>query len=58
MAVIYLVKRVAYGLETDKFVFAYNGKQYTRYYGDRIDDLQAIKIFRKEVHKRFSESQT
>lgn len=58
MALIYLVKRIAYGLETDKFVFSYDGKRYTRYYGDRLDDLQAIRLFRKEVNKRFSEPKT
>lgn len=58
MAYIYLVKRVACGLDEDKFVFGYKGKKYERKYGSRLDDRQALNEFKKELSKRFSVSQT
>lgn len=55
---IRLAKRLPDGLETDRFIFAFDGKRYERVYGCRYEDKEALLIFKQEIIKSFSEKKT
>jgi len=46
------------GLETDRFIFTFDGKRYERKYGCHYEDKEALLIFRQEIIKSFSEKKT
>lgn len=55
---IRLVKRLPDGLETDRFIFTFDGKRYEKVYGCRYEDKEALLIFRQEIIKRLSVKKT